>query len=79
VRKLNPIDDHLSSMENIIGGPIPIDDCFCNEQLASIKVASPWFSDYLLLLLQELCLLTIPHIKSKKFLYDLRPFTMGIS
>jgi hypothetical protein len=47
----NPVADHLSRMENIPIGPIPINDSFPNEQLAninvsSIRVASPWFADY---------------------------------
>ena len=47
----NPVADHLSRMENIPLDPIPINDSFVNEQLAlvnvaSARVASPWFTDY---------------------------------
>jgi hypothetical protein len=33
-------------MEITTDDPIPIDDSFGNEQLASIRVATPWFADY---------------------------------
>jgi hypothetical protein len=33
-------------MENISVDHIPINDIFCNEKLASVKVSSPWFVDY---------------------------------
>ena len=42
----NPVADHLSRMENIKDDHIPINDYFHNEQLASIKVETPWFADY---------------------------------
>jgi hypothetical protein len=41
----NPVD-HLSRMEITTDDPIPIDDSFGNEQLVSIRVATPWFADY---------------------------------
>jgi hypothetical protein len=36
-------------LENISYDPIPVNDSFANEQLASIKVTSrenPWYADY---------------------------------
>ena len=45
----NPVADNLSRLENIMHDPIPVDDNFRNEQLASIKVNSndcPWYADY---------------------------------
>src|SRR3954471_11228439 len=47
----NHVADHLYRMENIPLDPIPINDSFANEQLAVVNVASarvapPWFSDY---------------------------------
>jgi hypothetical protein len=33
-------------MEITTDDPIPINDNFCNEQLASIRVATPLFADY---------------------------------
>ena len=36
----NPVADNLSRLENISYDPIPINDSFRNEQLASIKVSS---------------------------------------
>jgi hypothetical protein len=36
----NPVADHLSRMENIPNGPIPINDSFANEQLANVNVFS---------------------------------------
>jgi hypothetical protein len=49
----NPVADYLSKMENIPNDPIPINDSFPDEQLAninvsSIRVASPWFVDYVI-------------------------------
>jgi hypothetical protein len=34
----NPIADNLSRLENISFEPIPVNDSFSNEQLASINV-----------------------------------------
>jgi hypothetical protein len=45
----NPVADNLSRLENISFDPIPVNDSFPNEQLASIKVTSrenPWYADY---------------------------------
>jgi hypothetical protein len=42
----NPVADHLSRMESIPDDPIPINDSFCNKQLASIEVTTPWIDDY---------------------------------
>jgi hypothetical protein len=36
----NPVADNLSRLENISFDPIPINDSFPNEQLATIKVTS---------------------------------------
>jgi hypothetical protein len=45
----NPVADNLSRLENISYDPIPVNDSFPNEQLATIKVTSresPWYADY---------------------------------
>jgi hypothetical protein len=45
----NPVADNLSRLENISYYPIPINDSFPNEQLATIKVTSqesPWYDNY---------------------------------
>jgi hypothetical protein len=45
----NPVADNLSRLENISFDPIPVNDSFPNEQLASINVTSrdlPWYTDY---------------------------------
>ena len=45
----NPVADNLSRLENISYDPIPVNDSFPNEQLASIKVSSresPWYAHY---------------------------------
>jgi hypothetical protein len=45
----NPAADNFSRLENISFDPIPVNDSFPNEQLASIKVTSrenPWYADY---------------------------------
>jgi hypothetical protein len=36
----NPVADNLSRLENIFFYPIPVNDSFPNEQLASINVTS---------------------------------------
>jgi hypothetical protein len=36
----NPVADNLSRLENIYFDPIPVNDSFPNEQLASINVTS---------------------------------------
>jgi hypothetical protein len=45
----NPVADNLSRLENIADDPIPVNDCFRDEQLAAITVNSrdnPWYADY---------------------------------
>jgi hypothetical protein len=45
----NPVADNLSRLENISYDPIPINDSFPNERLATIKVTSresPWYANY---------------------------------
>jgi hypothetical protein len=61
-------------MENISIDPIPINDSFCNEQLASInvsnvRVASPWFTDYVNFLVEKSCHHNlIPNKERKSFI-----------
>lgn len=72
----NPVVDHLSRMENFLIDHIPINDSFYNEQLENInvssaRVASPWFIDYVNLIVGKVM---PPHFTSqqrKKFFYDL--------
>jgi hypothetical protein len=59
----NPVVDHLSKMESIPDDHIPIDDSFCNEQLASINVTSPWFVDYANFIVAKVM---PPHLNSKQ-------------
>lgn len=44
----NPVTDNLSRLENILDDPQPINDSFCDEQLAAINVShsTPWYADY---------------------------------
>ena len=45
----NPVADHLSIMENVLYGPIHVNENFPDEQLAFIKVISrdnPWYANY---------------------------------
>ena len=44
----NPVADNLSRLENVPDDPLPIDDSFPDEQLATINVAhsTPWYADY---------------------------------
>ena len=47
-RAKNPVADNLSRLENVLDGPLPIDDSFPDEQLAAINVANGthWYADY---------------------------------
>ena len=36
----NPVADNLSRLENVLDDPLPIDDSFPNEQLATVNVAN---------------------------------------
>ena len=44
----NPVADNLSRLENVLDDPLPIDDCFLDEQLVVINASStaPWYADY---------------------------------
>ena len=44
----NPVADNLSRLENILDDPQPINDCFPDEQLATINVShnTPSYADY---------------------------------
>ena len=44
----NPVADNLSWLKNVHDDPLPIDDSFPNEQLATINVSdsTPWYADY---------------------------------
>ena len=44
----NPVADNLSRLENILDGPLPINDNFPDEQLNVISTArsTPWYADY---------------------------------
>jgi hypothetical protein len=75
----NHVADHLSRMKNIPNDPIPINDSFPNEQLAninvsSIRVASPWFTDYANFLVGKVMPPQFSSQQRKKFFYDLRHY-----
>ena len=44
----NPVADNLSRLENLPDDPLPIDDSFPDEQLATINVShsTPWYAGY---------------------------------
>jgi hypothetical protein len=70
----NPVADHLSRMDNIPIDPIPIDDSFRNEQLCSIKTASPWFADYANYIVGKVIPPHYTYQQKQKFFYDLRHY-----
>ena len=43
----NPVGDNLSTLENVLDDPLPIDDSFPDEQLAAINVShnTTWYAD----------------------------------
>jgi hypothetical protein len=75
----NPVVDHLTRIENILIEHIPIMYSFYNEQLENInvssaRVASPWFIDYVNLIVGKVM---PPHFTSQqrnKFFYDLKHY-----
>jgi hypothetical protein len=75
----NPVVDHLSRTENIPNDPIPINDSFSNEQLSninvsSIRVASPWFTDYANFLVGKVMPPQFNSQQRNKLFYDLRHY-----
>jgi hypothetical protein len=69
--------DNLSRLENISFDPIPINDSFPNEQLASINVTSrdlPWYADYANFIVSKYLPPTFTTQQRRKFFYDLRHF-----
>ena len=44
--KDNPVADHLSRMEGIFDDPVPINESFPGEYLATLNASDPWFVDY---------------------------------
>jgi hypothetical protein len=73
----NPVADNLSRLENISFDPIPINDSFPNEQLASIKVTlreNPWYADYANFIVSKYLHPTFTAQQRRKFFYDLRHY-----
>jgi hypothetical protein len=75
----NPVVDHLSRTVNIPNDPIPINDSFSNEQLSninvsSIRVASPWFTDYANFLVGKVMPPQFNSQQRNKLFYDLRHY-----
>jgi hypothetical protein len=73
----NPVADNLSRLENISFDPIPVNDSFPNEQLASIKVTSrenPWYADYANFIVSKYLPPTFTAQQRRKFFYELRHY-----
>jgi hypothetical protein len=73
----NPVADNLSRLENISFEPIPVNDSFPNEQLASINVTSredPWYAHYANFIVSKYLPPTFTTQKRRKFFYDLRHY-----
>jgi hypothetical protein len=73
----NPVADNLSRLENISFDPIPVNDSFPNEQLASIKVTlreNPWYADYANFIVSKYLPPTFTAQQRRKFFYDLRHY-----
>jgi hypothetical protein len=73
----NLVADNLSRLENISFDPIPVNDSFPNEQLASINVTTrdlPWYADYANFIVSNYLPPTFIAQKIRKFFYDLRHY-----
>jgi hypothetical protein len=73
----NRVADNLSRLENISYDPIPVNDSFPNEQLASIKVTSresPCYADYANFIVSKYLPPTFTAQQRRKFFYDLRHY-----
>jgi hypothetical protein len=73
----NPVADNLSRLENVSFDPIPVNNSFPNEQLASINVTSrdlPWYADYANFIVSEYLPPTFTAEKRRKLFYDLRHY-----
>ena len=68
----SPVANNLSRLENILDGPLPIDDSFPDEQLATINVShnTPGMLTMLITLLLNTYHLVSHTNKRKKFFYD---------
>ena len=69
----NPVADNLSRIENIHDDPIPINDSFPDEKLASIQVNSrenPWYADYANCIVSKFLPPSFTYQQKKKFFYD---------
>jgi hypothetical protein len=73
----NPVADNLSRLENISFDPIPVNDSFPDEQLASIKVTSGenrWYANYANFIVSKYLPPTFLAQQRRKFFYDLRHY-----
>ena len=73
----NPVADNLSRLENIAYDPVPINDSFPNEQLASVRVSSrdsPWYADYANFIASKYLAPTFSAQQRRKFFYYLRHY-----
>ena len=72
----NPVADNLSRLENVLDDPLPIDDSFSDEQLATINVANstPWYADYANCIVAKFIPPSFTYQQKKKFFYDLRHY-----
>ena len=72
-----PVADNLSRLENIAYDPIPVNESFPNEQLASTRVSlrdSPWYVDYAIFIVSKYLPPTFSAQQRRKFFYDLRHY-----
>ena len=60
----------------MLDGPLPIDDSFPDEQLASIKVShsTPWYANYANYTVAKYLPPSFTYQQKKKFFYDLRHY-----
>ena len=72
--KDNPVADHLSRMEGIVDDPVPINESFPGEYLATLDASDPWFADYANFLVGKFMPTNISRHQRNKFFNDLRHY-----
>jgi hypothetical protein len=72
--KDNPVAVHLSRMEGIPDAPVPINESFPGEYLASVETKDPWYADYANYLAGKILPPHFTYHQRNKFFNDLKHY-----